>query len=368
CLGLALLLATENGLAQATVTSLHPRSCKPGATTQLTVTGKNLDAGLRLATSYNSAEVHVEAVEPEKATIELTLPDDVPLGPLGLWMATHDGPAEPFVVIVDDLPTVAESSGHHSPQSAQTISTLTAVDGVSNGAKSDYYRIEVTKGQRVAFEILTQPIESTMDPVVRLLDEHGKTLYLADDDEVGPDCRFDYEFSQAGEYLLEVRDNRYLAGGAYHLRVGDFPIIRHAYPLTVLAGERTSVQFAGADGAEAEPRDVGFPASSVASTATVATRFPMGQSSAWVPIRVCSLPQFVEGNSGDEDASGQAEPLAFPVAVSGRLSEPQQRDHYEIQGVKDVLVRIRSRTRSLGSASLLRMRLFNAAGNQVAET
>lgn len=364
--GFVLLIAAEAALPQATIRSLQPRSCRPGETIQLTVTGENLDAGLRVVTSDRRAEAHVEAAEAEKARIELSLSDDCPLGPLGVWVATEDGPADPFVLMVDDLPSIAQSEDNHSPESGQKIPVLTAVDGVSSGAKSDYYRFEVTEGQRVAFEILTQSLNSTMDPVLRLTDETGKTLRVADDDNVGPECRFQHRFSSGGEYLLEVRDSRFLAGGHYHLRVGDFPVLQHAYPLTVAPGERTLIQFAGDD--DAEDREIEFPSESLERTVPVSTRLPEGQSLAWVPIRLSELPQFVEGRSSGDDAAGSDEPLAPPIAISGVLSETDQRDEYAIRGVKDRLVRIRSRTRSLNCGTLLRMRLINAAGEQVAET
>jgi hypothetical protein len=38
---------------------------------------------------------------PEKAILEVTLPEGLPLGPLGLWVATSAGPSEPFLLIVD---------------------------------------------------------------------------------------------------------------------------------------------------------------------------------------------------------------------------------------------------------------------------
>lgn len=363
--GMVAVLAAGPAVAQATITSVHPRACQPGATTRLTISGSALDADLRLTTSCSEATVNVEEITPTKATIDLTIPADVPLGSLSLWMATAAGPAEPVMLVVDDLPTVAEASTHDSPESAQPIQTLTAVAGTSNGAKSDYYQFAVTAGQRVAFEVLTQPLESTMDPVVRLLDKAGQTLYSADDNAVGPDCRFHYQFAQAGEYLLEVRDNRYAAGGAYHLRVGDFPILRHAVPMAVTAGKATTIRFAGPDGSTAEARDVTLSADAPRSTTTVATRLPGGQSSAWVPLYVTSLPSFV---AAAETGPATDKPLAFPVMILGRLSESQSRDAYRIQGMKDTAIRIRARTRSLGSPTLLRMQLWNEAAKQIAET
>lgn len=356
--------------AQVTVSSIQPRACRPGETTRLVIAGKGFAEGLRVSAMQAGAAVAIESVEPERVTVNVTLPADVPLGPLGLWLAATTGPTEPLAVIVDDLPSVAEAADNHSPATAQPLEPLMAVDGVSKGANSSFYQIEVTAGQRVAVEVLTQPLESAMDPVVRLLDGQGQTLLLADDDAVGPDCRFAHTFAEAGKYLLEVRDNRYTAGGLYRLRVGDFPIISHAFPLAVTAGKPVTVRLGGPDGESCEGRELQAQADLVGRVTTVAARLPGGRSSAWVPLAVTAAPQHVEAAS----ASGETgQPLTAPVMISGQLSEPGQRDRYAIQGVKGQTVRVRALTRSLGCGTLLRMRLLapaDAAGAepQVAET
>jgi hypothetical protein len=352
-------------LAQTTISDIQPRSCKPGETTRLTLSGKDLNASLRVITSHAAANVQVESAEPEIAVVALTLPADAPLGPFRLWTATKRGPAEPIVLMVDDLPSVSDNGSNHTRETAQDISTLTAVDGTSDGSKSDFYRIRVAEGQRVAFEVLTQSIESKMDPVIRLLGADGNLLHSADDDEVGPDSRFSYQFTQAGDFLLEIHDVRYAPGHAYRLRVGDFPILSHGYPLAVRRGESASIEFASVDGSQAEVREVHASAGCRGNSMIVATRTADGQSSAWVPLGVCDTPQFIETVSDESDAT---EPLSIPIGISGNLSTADERDQYFIRGRKDTLVRVSSRTRSLGCRTLLRMQLFNPAGNRVAET
>ncbi len=353
------ILAVAPADAQ-TVARIEPRACRPGTPVHLLIAStQDLAADLRVTTSCPEATVSLETVDSSRAKVELTVPAETPLGSLRLFVATAAGPAQPVAIVVDDLPAIAEANSHDSPQTAQPIETLCAVSGTSNGAKSDYYRLTVAADQRLAFEVLTQPLESSMDPVVRLLDSSGEVLCAADDDELGPDCRFEYRFASAGEYLLEVRDNRYAAGDAYHLRVGDFPILRHAIPLVVPADTPTTVRFAGPDGAKAEPREVTLSADAFRRTTTVATRLPGGQFSAWVPLQV-SQPAVVEAPA--------AEPLSFPVAVSGQLADAQPQDACRLQGVKGTAIHVQARTRSLGSPAMLRMQLWNEAGKKVAET
>ncbi len=375
------LFAAASAVAQTTIGTVHPRSCLPGQTTQVFVAGKGFDDRLRVAASHAGVEVTIAAVEPELVKLDVTVPADASLGPLGIWLAAAAGPLQPLVVLVDDLPTVAEAADNTSPASAQPLESLAAVDGVSKGANSAFYRITVAAGQRIAVEVLTQPLGSTMDPVVRLLDAEGQVLLLADDDAVGPDCRFAYQFSDAGDYLIQVGDNRYAAGGTYRLRVGDFPILSHAMPLAVTAGRTTSVAFHGPDGELAEPREVN-PAADSDTITTIATRLPEGRSSAWVPLRVSPLPQAelaaaaaepADAETTDDAApAGDAEatiaPLNPPVVIQGQLASAGQADRFPIVGTQGTTIRLRALTRSLACPTLLRMRLWSPEGAVVAET
>ncbi len=347
----------------AEVSRLVPRSCKPGQTTQLTLHGKDLDESLRVIASSAAAEVRIESIEATKAVLDLTLPKDFPLGPFALWSASASGPHQPLIILADDLEVVADNGNNHSIDSAQTVATLSAVDGICDGSQSDFYRLSISEGQRVAFEIHTQQIQSAMDPVLRIIDSEGNEVVLADDGAVGPDCRFSHQFVAAGEYVVQVYDNRYSSGGsAYHLRIGDFPIIRHGYPLAVRRGEPTQVSPVSLDGSIVPERNVEAPHGHFADSITVDARLEDGESSAWVSVLASDMEQFRE--QGDT----APEPLSIPIGISGWFSEPGQRDSYPIRGRKDEKIRVSSQTRSLGCPTLLQMQLQNENGVKVAET
>ncbi len=366
---LLLLLIAGQRDAQAEINSVTPRTCRPGQTTRLLLTGKDLSDSGRIVASSASVDVHVESVEPTRAIVDLTLPDEAPLGPLGLWIANSGAPPESLVVVVDDLNAVADNGDNHSIELAQSISSLCAVDGVCDGSQSDFYRLDVTQGQRLAIEIHTQSLLSVMDPVVRIRDATGDTLHLADDDTIGPDCRFSYRFAAAGEYTLEVHDNRHAAAGSrYHLRVGDFPILSHCYPLAIRRGERASLRFVGQDAAEVNGRELEIPAGFIGDSCAVNVRMDEGKSSAWMSVLASDHAQFSESPVANKTEPRRHEPLSIPIGISGCLGRPSECDSYPIRGVKGQLIRVSSRTRSLACPTLLQMRLFNAAGSKIAET
>ena len=297
------ILQTKDVLAQPSVSSVFPRSCMPGVTTRVVVTGNGFSDPMRVVTKCEQITVEVIAVEAEQVTLEVTLPSTAPLGPLGVWLATAAGSSDPMILIADDLPPVAQQAGVVSIQAAQSVPALCVVEGSSQGTHGVFFKFEVVENQRLAFEVLTHAIESKMDPVVRLYDQDGRVLLLADDDEIGPECRFSYQFSTAGMYWIEVRDNRYTSGLPYLLRIGDFPIVRNAQPLALTAENVTTVAFAGQDGAASLQQSIELPQSLSNRVTTVATRLEDGKSSAWVPILVSGKPVYQEDEAAADTSS-----------------------------------------------------------------
>ena len=369
---IALLTCTLGVITSTHVWSAAPfsidvdrRSCRPGEVTRLNLTGKQIDESTRVVTSNDLVQTQIESAESGKATIALSIPSEISLGPFRVWVATRAGIADPLVLLIDDLPITIDNGQNHTRETAQEIPPLHAIEGISDGAKSDFYCLTVQAGQRLAVEVRTEAIESAMDPVVRLTDANGRQLFWVDDAVVGPECRFGYQFKQSGQYFLEVSDSRFASGDAYHLRVGDFPLLSHCDPLAVQRGESTTIEFATLDSNSAKPMVLEVPAASQARAINVRARLHHGKSSAWAPLQVCDTTQVSEAVIGQ---STTKKPLSIPIGITGKLSEPGEVDQYAIQGVKDKRVLIRSRTRSLGCASLLRLELFDEDGGKVAET
>ncbi|MDZ4849917.1 MAG: DUF1549 domain-containing protein [Pirellulaceae bacterium] len=343
-----------------TINSVQPRTGKPGQTIQLLVQGTDLNDSLRLASGDQSVQWQVVKIEPTQATIALTFSEDVPLGPMSVWLTTATGVVKPLTFFVDDLDAMMDSGNNHSIETAQQLSTRSTVEGVCDPSASDFYRIHATAGERIAVEVHTQQLRSAMDPVLGLLNAAGETLIQADDNSIGPDSQFSYEFAEEGDFWLEIHDSRNAAGGTpYQLRIGDFPIVNQCYPLAVRCGKKTKIEFTGPDGERLSSREIEVPAEAE-GTRFVSARFDGGQSSRWVPL-FCSLyPQFKESESTDS--------LALPIGINGRFQQPREIDSYLIRGTKEQVIRVAAKTRSLGSPTLLQMQLFNAAGAKVAET
>ncbi|HUP77389.1 MAG TPA: hypothetical protein VM260_02430, partial [Pirellula sp.] len=126
-----LLFPTSIANAQATISSLQPASCQPGVTTKLTLHGSKLPNTLRVLTNRTDAKVEIESVVADRAIVAIVMSGDAKFGPLSLWFASPTGPLPTKIVMVDDLQTVLDNGNNHSVATAQPVSTLGAVDGVS---------------------------------------------------------------------------------------------------------------------------------------------------------------------------------------------------------------------------------------------
>ncbi len=229
--------------AQPTLSYAQPAALLPSGMTRLNLHGDKLVAPLRV---WTSAPVQVTVVEltPQKAVLDvMPTTSPLPLGTVGLCVATPEGISAPISLLVDSLPSVVEAADNHSPVSAQTIGSALAIDAASDGKLFDYFRFHALAGQSLAFEVLAQPLGSNFDAVVRILNEQGEPLVTIDDDALSPDCRFRHKFDKTGNYLIEVHDNKFTAGGRYRLRLGNFPILNFTYPAYATRGAQLELGF-----------------------------------------------------------------------------------------------------------------------------
>jgi hypothetical protein len=357
--------------AQPSLTHAVPSAVAPGKTVELTLYGAKLDEPLSFWTSFPAKLVSVPAAgdkpDPAKRTYRVTLDANVPVGFGGIVVATAEGASDALLVLIDDLPSVADSGSNTTPADAQKIELPVAVDGTAQAAGSRFYKFAAKAGQRIAVEVIARRMTSPLDPVVWLRDANGRELLYADDDlSSGADCRFAYTIAADGEYLLELRDNAFQGGGRYRLRVGDFPVVSTPFPLGGKLGTTATIDFAGpaADGVQSQ--SVSVPAAVPDGRLAVAGKLPGGASSALVLLAASGLPEVMETESNDKPE--QATAITLPCAVNGRFQTERDRDYYQFEAKKGQQFTFAVTARQLGSPSFTYMRLTNASGAQLAET
>lgn len=371
-MGCSLLLGLASmASAQPAVTSFTPHAVVPGKVTEVTLTGTKLAAGAKIWTSFAHQAEPVEVAPPAdvkdgtKLVCKIKLDGRTPVGMGGIIVATPEGQTDILPLLIDDLPSVAEAGANNAPATPQEISLPSAVDGASNGNAFDYFRFAAKANQRINIEVWAARWGQDYDPVLRLLDPAGKELVLADDDAaLGGDCQIGFVAPADGQYVIEVRDNRYKAGGKYRLRVGDFPLVTSAFPLAVSTGTVASVGFVGPAVEGLATHSIFLPFGTPAGSLSLNARLPTGQATSAAKLAIESHPVVQEVS--DDTQTPPTAPI--PCVLTGRFDAPADADRFQFQATKGSRVSLKATSRSLGSPAIVAMRVLNAAGAQIAES
>ena len=123
---MAATLSTQ-AIAQPALTSSSSWAVAPGKPTRLELVGQNFKAPLRVGLTQ-PADVQIVAVEPTKASIDVTLREGTHLGPIGLWVGTDDGVSDALQMLVDNLPSVPDNGANHVRSQPQNLVLPCAVD------------------------------------------------------------------------------------------------------------------------------------------------------------------------------------------------------------------------------------------------
>lgn len=354
---------------------LAPMGMQRGTKLELALTGTNLAGPTGIWTSF-PAKVTIptdmnNGKDQAKLRVLLEVPADAPIGFHSLRLATSRGMSNLRPFCIDDLPQVLKAGTNSARDKAQAIPIPCTVAGTLAAAEtSDWYKVTVTAGQRVSFDILGRRLGSQFDPQVTLSDaKTGKDLpggFSNDAPGLQTDSQLTYTFKDAGDYLIEIRDVTFRGGADFHyrLRVGDFPCATTPFPLAVQRGKPGSVGFTGpsVDGVPAVA--VTPPTDPLVASMWVAPRGANGLHGWPVLLQVSDLPEVAETEPNNEAA--KANKLTLPCGVSGRLQEKGDVDYYGFTLKKGQRVLINAQTFELNSPSEVYLVLRDAKGAQIA--
>ena len=364
------LTATESVIAQPVLSRMEPGGIAVGKTVDVTLFGSKLDWPLQAWASFPGK---VELVAPkdskqnDRVQCKITLAPGAAVGIAGIVVGNKAGASDVLLVMIDDAPSVADNGKNHTWQEAQPVNLSSEIDGVCEGKLFDYYKVAVKKGQRLSVEAVAARLNSKMDPVLRILSATGQELLAADDDTgLGADCRLGLTATEDAEYVIEVGDNKYLAGNRYRLRIGDFPLVTTPYPLGGRLGSTAEYGFAGPATEGLAPQLIRVPGYANSDRLAVAAKYPEGKSSGMATMAVSELPEEVEQEPNDEQS--KATRVTMPCAVNGFLQKENDQDYFQFVATKGERLTFRAMTRSLGSPTYLTMQLLKSDGGKLTET
>ena len=354
------------------ISATSPQAAQPGATVDVKLQGGNLTGATALWTSFPGQTVLAPDVADNgknngEVVFRLTLPADAPVGVHGIRVATATGVSPLKLFVVDELTSVTQKSGNHSPAKAQSLELPCAVDGRVDALTRHYYRFPAESGEQISFEVLARRIGSALDPMIRILDAAGHELTYSDDAPgLSSDAQICHTFDTTGKYVLEVRDINYQGGGNYHyrLRIGDFPCVTVPYPMGVQAGVASTVHFAGPDVDEVLPIDVHVAEDPLLSTVNVGAKRRAGAASGFAILAVGRGEELLEHEPNDTAA--QANRVTLGTCLNGRFESADDVDRFVFPAKKDQRFVFAGITRRQGSPAYLVLQLLNPNGGEVA--
>ena len=352
---LACLPGAATAIAQPAITSVSPTVIKPGSATQITIVGTKLDGAARIWTSFPARCEWIghdpAAKDVKQLVCKLHIPAGTSVGIGGVVLATANGLSDVIPVMIDELPLIADNGNNHQPGTPQEVLLPAAIAGASDGATSDFYAFTAKANEKISIDLVASRMGADFDGVLRVLDASGKELLMLDDDvAAGADCRGVFTAPAEGKYVLELRDNRFKAGGKYLLRLGNFPLVTTMMPIGVQRGVPTPLNVVGPN------VDGTTPVQLITSDFNPRLSFSAGPG--WTTIVSGDLPGAIEGS---------AAPLNLPVALHGVLAAAKEKDEFPLTITKGQRVTFKPISRSVGSPVSVSLKLLNAAGGIVGE-
>jgi hypothetical protein len=279
------------------------------------------------------------------------------------------------LVLVRD-PVIVESPDNDVPEKAQPITLPGVVCGSIEKAEDvDNYKFTVEAGAALSFHVRSSRLQNRLhdfqvhaDPIITLKNSAGTVLELVDN-YFFADPLLHYRFATAGEYLLEIRDVRYQGNPHwyYSIEISDQPFVSNVFPLAVPPGVESRVELIG-HGLPADPFGLLTPGADTADGPLWITPTLAGGQVPPIPapIVVNRLPLMPE--SGPENGTAaQAEPMAVPSGVNGRIAAPGDIDCYAFDAKAGEKFRFEVVARRHQSALDPIIRVLNADGAALIE-
>jgi hypothetical protein len=363
---IALVLASLTSRASAQtsypmVTHVTPVAVQRGRTSEVTVEGQMNFAGaykVLFEGAGVSAEVVPDATPPKppvrSVKLRLTVAADAAPGVREFRIATSHGVSSVGQFLVVEDPVVQESGDNNTPAKANPISPPCVVCGRFEAAEDvDCFKFHAEAGQTFTFEVHCARLQDKIhdlqkhaDPMLTLYDADGREL-AANDDFYFADPLLTYTFAKGGDYVIQVRDSKYDGDPrwVYALSVTDRPYVSHVYPMAANPGQAVSVEPVGS-ARLLKPR---LTLTAPATAGIHEVPFDIdGKKTNPTALIVSPLPQVLEQEPNDTPE--QAQRIAVPCGVNGRIGARRDLDHFVFAATKGKAVRFEVKARRFGTA------------------
>ncbi len=373
-------------MAYPMVMSLRPVAVQVGTSAEITVSSRYTMAGAyQVLISGEGVKAEVVPLEKkpedaakktaiEKIKIQVTAAANALPGVRDVRVATPQGASTVGQLVVVRDPLITEGSGNDTPAKAQPITLPAAVCGaIERNEDVDYYQFHADAGQSLVFRVRCARLEDRIhdlqthaDPILTLRTASGATLATSDNNEYYADPLVAYQFAQAGDYLLEIRDVRYQGNQywEYCLEINDRPLAECVFPLAVTAGSTELIQPLGELVAGSPAMEWSVPASAKSGIQWFELPLAHDRSNP-VPVIIADVP-LVQESPAPNDLIPQAQSIALPCGVNGRIDREGDLDCYVFEAKKGDALSFEVIARRAQSGLDSHLRILDEKGKQLA--
>ena len=362
--------------------SLQPVATQTGQTTEHTIKSRYSMFGayqvLVTGGGVTGEIVHPEVKagetpELQEMKVRFTVAADALPGVRDFRIGTPSGASTIGQLVVAADPIAAESGDNNSREAANAVTLPATICGViEKNEDVDYFRFHVEAGQALSFHVRSQRLQDRIhdlqqhvDPIISLRNSNGTTL-ASNDNYFFADPFLNYEFAQAGDYFLEIRDVRYQGNQywEYAIEVHHRPFVTNLFPMAVGRGQQAKLDFVGFRVPDRASSFVNV--SFDKPVGQQSWRLPMGeQASNPAPVVVSELPILLE-SPAENNSPDKAQPVALPVGVSGRIEAESDIDCFAFAAMKGERYSFEVVARRNQSALDSHLRILDSAGKQLA--
>lgn len=350
-----LLLASVAVAGSPFVDYLAPRGGKLGTEVDVVLTGEWLhDVEAILFLRRGLSVVEIEAVDRKKARVRFAIAGDCPLGEHLFFVRTRTGLSNLAAFWVGVLDEVDEVEG----PDPQEIPLDVTVNGLIRREDFDDFVIEVTRRERVSFEVQGARIGSdALDPHLTLSDSEGRVLVEVDDTILGRVDPMGSIVLDPGRYVFRIRDVQANGdpGCHYRFHVGRFPRPLVASPPGFKRGEETTIRFLGDTAALEQTLKIARPA-------RIHSHFVRDEGG----MSPTPLKLLTHGMRCFTEKTAPAVLEKIPFAVSGTIAASGEIDEFAFSCGDGVDLRIAGYARTMASPLDPVLEVVDDAGRRVA--
>ncbi|MGC1273993.1 MAG: LamG-like jellyroll fold domain-containing protein [Planctomycetaceae bacterium] len=321
------------------ITNIVPRGLQVGATTRLTIAGRNLgpDPVLSLLGLQATAEVQPDSTT-ERLIVDVTVPADSAPTAVPLSVRTLTGLSDPVPLPIDRLPQ------RMIPKTDEPVSLPAAFTGRLQGSNRQRIAFDGTKGQTFVAEVELKRLGGKADPVLELKTDAGVPIDIAWGRSIrGGDPRLVTTLPADGRYVLELHDLAYQAANSpFHLLAGDLHLMDAVVPSLVEVGttRMATVVGIGLDGQSVELASAtGEPTAVLSGPAVVA-------SHGVLPVATTGFGRVLDELAATAGTIGVG---AVETTVAGQLVDAREIDRYALQTTAGQAIEIHADAKAIGS-------------------